>query len=270
MKNIFTTNLHLFKRTIYFITVCIFTSLFLNSCKKSDIVEEEIKPVAPKCLITKIAFPNSQYFVDFEYNGSGQLIFMDNQLESSEYYLFDYDVKGNCTSMKTYEGTRLNQKRIMDEFKMKYDDKNVLIEFITNNSTTYYVKMNDKKQVIEVSGNERFVQKTQFEYNSKGGLFKRIIFDRENPSEISSVVEYEYDDKISPFNVFPFVVKNHLFSNWGLGGSNIILAKEMQKGLASNSFVIRKVAYEYNADGFPTVYKDLDKGFSLVFSYKCQ
>jgi hypothetical protein len=270
MKNIFTTNLHLSKRTIHFTIICIFISLFFNSCKKSDIIEEEIKPVAPKCLITKIAFPNSQYFADFQYNSSGQLISMNNQLESSEFYLFEYDVKGNCIGMKTYTGTPSNPKRIMDEFKMKYDDKNILTEFITNNSTTYYVKMNDKKQVIEVSGKDPFVEKTQFEYNLKGGLIKRTIFDRANPLEISSVVMYEYDDKISPFNPFPFVVKNHLFSNWGLGGSNITLVKEMQKGLSSNSFIVRKVSYEYNADGFPTVYKDLDKGFSLVFSYKCQ
>ena len=162
MKNIFIINLHLSKRTNYFIAVCIFTSIFLNSCKKSDIVEEEIKPIAPKCLITKIAFPNSQYFADFEYNTSGQLMSMNNQLESSEFYLFEYDVKGNCVSMKTYKGTPSNPQRIMDEFKMKYDDKNVLTEFITNNSTTYYVKINDKKQVVEVSGKDPNVQKTQF------------------------------------------------------------------------------------------------------------
>ena len=257
-------------QTLKIIITILFVLSSLISCKKNDIVEEEIKPIAPKCLITKIAFPNSQYFADFEYNTSGQLMSMNNQLESSEFYLFEYDVKGNCVSMKTYKGTPSNPQRIMDEFKMKYDDKNILTEFITNNSTTYYVKINDKKQVIEVSGKDPYVQRTQFEYNLKGGLSKRTIYDRANSSEISSVFEYEYDDKISPFNVFPFVIKNHLFSNWGLGGNNITLVKEMQKGLPSNSFIVRKVSYEYNADGFPIVYKDLEKGFSLVFSYKCQ
>ena len=196
MKNIFTINLRLSKRTNYFIAVCIFTSILLNSCKKSDIVEEEIKPIIPKCLLTKIAFPNSPYFADFEYNSLGQIISVNNQLESSEFYQFEYDVKGNCIRMKTYQGSRSNQQKLMDDFTIKYDDKNFLTEYIINNGPVHSVKLNDKKQVIELSGKEgTFVEKVQFEYNTKGYLIKKTVFEREKQTEIASVYEYVYDDK---------------------------------------------------------------------------
>jgi hypothetical protein len=211
MKNTFTTNLHLSKRTIYFIIICIFTSLFFNSCKKNDIVEEEIKPVAPKCLITKIAFPNSQYFADFEYNGLNQLISINNQLDISEFDTFEYDLKGNCVKISLYSGTSANIQKLKWEFNMKYDSKNLLTEIERiegSNKTISIVKTNDKKQIIEIDNVEQIIHSpsiAKFEYDLKGSLIKRTLVEKIIQQKFNIFMNTTMMKKIIHSIIFPLL-----------------------------------------------------------------